>query len=154
MLLGVQELGTRKVQELNGKAVFTCSFEWSLKAKTVAFMSLSAVKVTAVQTIDPALLSRRALAVSQSGDIVAPVKGKDGQSMQTLYSSVITRKVISFKAFVKPEKLPPMTYPMKCHSLRIYLQVMTWMRNEEVMDATDCGWRFADTKNIMLPVMT
>ncbi len=39
-----QELGTRVVQELNGKAAFTCSFKRSLKAKTLAFRS--AVKVS------------------------------------------------------------------------------------------------------------
>ena len=38
--------------------------------------------------------------------------------------------------------------------VRTYLQVMTWMRYDEGMDATDWGWRFADTKNILLPVMT
>ena len=85
--------------------------------------------------------------------IVALVGGKDGQSLHSLRSSVLTRKMIS-KAFVKPEKLPPTSGAMKYHSLRTYLQIVTWMGYEEGMDATDWGWRFADAKNIMLPVMT
>ena len=75
--------------------------------------------------------------------IVALVGGKDGQSLHFLCSSVLTRKVISSKAFVKPEKLPPTSGAMKYHSLRTYLQVITWMRNEEGMDATDWRWRLA-----------
>ena len=62
-----QELGTRVVQELIGKAAFTCSFKRSLKAKTLVFSS--AVKVSGEQIIDPALLFQRLLVVSQSGDI-------------------------------------------------------------------------------------
>ena len=62
-----QELDTRVVQELIGKAAFTCSFIRSLKAKTLAFSS--AVKVSGEQSIDPALLFQRLLVVSQSGDI-------------------------------------------------------------------------------------
>ena len=147
-----QELCTRKVQELNGKAAFTCSFKRSLKAKILAFTS--AVKVTGEQAIDPALLFQRLLVVSQSGDIVALVRGKDGQSLHYLRSSVLTRQVISSKAFVKPKKLPPTSGAMKYHSLRTYLQVITWMRNEEGMDATDWGWSFAATQNIMVPGMT
>ena len=112
------------------------------------------MKVTGEQTIDPALLFQRLLVVSQSGDIVAVVRGKDGQSLHSLRSSVLTRKVISSKAFVKPDKLPPTSCAMKYHSLRTYLQVMIWMGNEEAMDANYWGWRFADTKNILLPVMT
>ena len=86
--------------------------------------------------------------------IVALVGGKDGQSLHSLRRSVLTRKVISSKAFVKPEKLPPTSGAMKYHSLRTHLQIMTWMGYEEGMDATDWGWRFADAKNILLPVMT
>ena len=62
-----QELGTRVVRELIGKAAFTCSFKRSLKAKTLAFSS--SVKVSGEQSIDPALLFQRLLVVSQSGDI-------------------------------------------------------------------------------------
>ena len=54
-----QELGTRVVQELIGKAAFTCSFKRSLKANTLAFSS--AVKVSGEQSIDPALLFQRFL---------------------------------------------------------------------------------------------
>ena len=145
-MLTFQEFGTREVQELNGKAAFTCRFKRSLKAKTLAFTS--AVKVTGEQTIDPTLPFQHLLVVSQSGDIVALVEGKDGQFLHSLRSSVLARKVISFNAFVKPEKLPPTSCAMKYHSLRTYLQVMTWMKNEEAMDATDWGWRFVDTNNI------
>ena len=151
-MLTFQELGTREVQGLNGKAAFTCRFKRSLKAKTFAFPST--VKVTAEQTIYPALPCQRVLVVSQSGVIVALVEGKDGQFLHSLRSSVLARNVISFKAFVKPEKLPPTSCAMKYHSLRNYLQVMTWMKNEEAMDATDWGWCFVDTKNILLTVMT
>ena len=112
------------------------------------------MKVTGEQTIDPTLLFQRLLVVSQSGDIVAVVRGNDGQSLRSLRGSMLTRKVISSKAFVKPEKLPSTSCAMKYKSFRTYLQVMTWMRNEEAMDATDWGWRFADTNNILLPVMT
>ena len=49
----------------------------------------------------------------------------------SLCSSVLTRQVISSKAFVKPEKLPPTSGAMKYHSLRTYLQIMTWMGYEE-----------------------
>ena len=107
-----QELCTRKVQELNGKATFTCSFKRSLKAKIWAFTS--AVKVTGEQTIAPALLFQRLLVVSQSGDIVALVRGNDGQSLHSLRSSVLTRKVISSKAFVKAGETP--SYDM-CYEL-------------------------------------
>ena len=62
-----QDLGTRVVQELIGKAAFTCSFKRSLKARSFAFSS--AVKVSGEQSIDPALLFQRLLVVSQSGDI-------------------------------------------------------------------------------------
>ena len=48
--------------------------------------------------------------VSQLGVIVALVGGKDGQSLHSLCSSLLTRKVISSKAFVKPEKLSPVRH--------------------------------------------
>ena len=67
---------------------------------------MSAVKVTGEQTIDSALLFQRLLVVSQSGDIVAVLRGKDGQSLHSLRSSVLTRKVISSKAFVKAGETP------------------------------------------------
>ena len=90
-----QELGTRKVQELNGKAAFTCSFKHSIKAKTLAFTS--AVKVTGEQTTDSALLFQRLLVVSQLGDIVIKLC-QWRTMMHSLRSSVLTRKVISLKA--------------------------------------------------------
>ena len=49
---------------------------------------------------------QRLIVVSQSGDIVALVEGKDGQSLHSLRSSVLTRKVISSKAFVKTGETP------------------------------------------------
>ena len=97
----------------------------------------SAVKVTGEQTIDPALLFQRLLVVSQSGDMVALVRGKDGQFLHSLRSSVLTRQVISSKAFVKTGETP--SY-IKCYEIS-FAQVMTWMRNEEGMDATDWRWR-------------
>ena len=68
------------------------SFKRSRNAKTLAFTS--AVKVTREQTIDPALTFQCLLVVSQSVDIVVLVEGKDGQSLHSLCSGVLTRKVI------------------------------------------------------------
>ena len=84
----------------------------SLKAKILVFAS--AVKVTGEETIDHALLFQRLLVVSQSGDIVAVMRGKDGQSLHSLRSSVLTRKVISSKALVKAGETP--SYAM-CYEL-------------------------------------
>ena len=55
------------------------------------------------------------------------IHNNDGNS---LCSSLLTKNVISSKAFVKPGKLPSTSCAMKYHSLRTYLQVVTWMRNE------------------------
>ena len=123
---------TRKVQELNGKAAFTCSFKRSLKAKILAFTS--AVKVTGEQTIDPALLLQCVLVVSQSGDIVAVVRGKGGKSLHSLRSSVLTRKVISSKAFVKAGETP--SYVM-CYDISFAQELHSgYDMDEEAMDAT------------------
>ena len=131
-----QEFGSRKVQELNGKAAFTCSFKRSRNAKTLAFTS--AVKVTREQTIDPALTFQRLLVVSQSVDIVVLVEGKDGQSLHSLCSGVLTRKVSSQVQSICQTGETPKTCAMNYHSLRTYLQVMTWMRYEELRGSNEC----------------
>ena len=59
--------------------------------------------------------------------IIALMGNKNGHS---LCSSLLTKNVISSKAFVKPDKLPPISCAMKYHSLRTYLQVVTWLRNK------------------------
>ena len=86
----------------------------------------SAVKVSGEQTIDPALLFQRLLAVSQTGDIVALVEARMVKLyVHSMRSSVLTRNVISSKAFAKSEKLPPTSFAMQYNSLRTLLQVMT-----------------------------
>ena len=77
--------------------------------------------------------------------------GKEPDSLTSLRHKLLSTKIVSAKSFVKPDKLPPTESATKFHSLRVYLQVMTWMGFADGMTPTEWGWTLGG--NMLLPVM-
>ena len=68
--VNVQDLysaGTETVTHMEGQAIFSYTYKWKAKVKTLA--APRTIKITEDQTIDPALLVQRFLVVSQSGEL-------------------------------------------------------------------------------------
>ena len=61
------QLGKKAIEKMTGQPVFTYTCRRKEKAKTMG--DASAVKVAADRNIDPALLFKRLLVVSRSGDV-------------------------------------------------------------------------------------
>lgn len=78
--------------------------------------------------------------------------GKSADSLASLRYNFFTKKLITAKAFVGPERLPPTESSTKFHCQRVYLQIMVWIGMEGDMDAVDWGWKLVADR--FLPIMT
>ena len=63
--------------------------------------------------------------------------GKSKDTLSPLCHINFTKKVASAKAFVTPERLPPISPATTFHSLRVYYQIMVWMSMANNMNPTD-----------------
>ena len=54
--------------------------------------------------------------------------------------------------FVQVHTLPPTSAAASYHSLRVYLQVQTWIGNGDSMEPLEWGWDRTD--NMLLPIKT
>ena len=59
--------------------------------------------------------------------MVSLFNGRQTDSLESLRSRFLSKKVCTAKSFVKPERLPPTTFSAKLQSRRTYLQLMQWM---------------------------
>jgi len=78
--------------------------------------------------------------------------GTGGETLASLRHSMLTKKMISAKSFVTPERLPPTASSTKFHCLRVYYQMMVWMGKADHMEASKWGWNVEGDK--LLPVMS
>ena len=83
--------------------------------------------------------------------MVSLFNGRETDSLESLRSRSLSKKICTAKSFVKPERLPPTTSSAKLHSRRTYLQLMQWMFKSDGMKATDWGWRLQGGK--LVPLM-
>ena len=65
--------------------------------------------------------------------------GSQTDSLEYLRCKFISKKVVTTKSFVKPERLPPTTSAAKFHSKRSYFQVRQWIGKSDEMDPTEWG---------------
>ena len=86
--------------------------------------------------------------------LVSLLGAKPGQSLNILRSVELKRKVISATSFVAPEQLPPTSAALKFHSQRTYLQIMTWMGQDDNMKSTEWGWALNYELRLLTPCMT
>lgn len=78
--------------------------------------------------------------------------GKNTDALASLRFNLLSKKIVSAKAFVTPEHLPPTESSTKYHCLRVYYQLMVWTEMESDMNPVDWGWKLED--NRFVPVMT
>ncbi len=78
--------------------------------------------------------------------------GKSTDSLASLRYNLFSKKIITAKSFVTPERLPPTESSTKYHCQRVYFQIMVWIGKEGDMNTVDWGWKLVD--NRFLPVMT
>lgn len=78
--------------------------------------------------------------------------GKPTDTLKSLRHCILKKKVVSATSFVTPERLPPTSSATKFHSFRVYYQIMTWLRYENKIEATDWGWKV--DKNQFKPIMS
>lgn len=78
--------------------------------------------------------------------------GKGFESLASLRLSTLSKKIVSAKSFVAPERLPPTVSSTKLHSLRVYYQIMVWTGKESDMDVLNWGWKLVDGQ--LTPVMS
>ena len=78
--------------------------------------------------------------------------GKSTDSLASLRYNLFSKRIISAKSFVTPERLPPTESSTKYHCLRVYYQIMVWIGKGSDMNAVDWGWKLED--NRFVPVMT
>ena len=84
--------------------------------------------------------------------------GKSGhQALLTIYgcsptsdldferAAKFSEKVVSSSSYLPPERLPPTSDAARFHSLRVYLQVQTWLGNN--MEATEWRWLLHQAHN-------
>ena len=67
--------------------------------------------------------------------------GKSNDTLSSLRHIIFIKKVATAQAFVTPERLPPTSPATKCHSQRVYFQVMVWMGMANEMNPTEWGWK-------------
>lgn len=78
--------------------------------------------------------------------------GKYTDSLESLRCNIFSKKVVSAKSFVTPERLPPTASSTKFHCLRVYYQIMVWIQREHDMDPLNWGWK--REQNQYVPIMT
>ncbi|KAK3880070.1 hypothetical protein Pcinc_015409 [Petrolisthes cinctipes] len=78
--------------------------------------------------------------------------GKSSDSLASLRYNLFSKKIVTAKSFVAPERLPPTESTTKYHCQRVYFQIMVWIGKEGDMNTVDWGWKLVD--NRFLPVMT
>ncbi|KAF4114257.1 hypothetical protein G5714_004480 [Onychostoma macrolepis] len=78
--------------------------------------------------------------------------GKGTDSLASLRYNLFSKKIITAKSFVTPERLPPTESSTKYHCQRVYFQIVVWTGKEGDMNTVDWGWKLVD--NRFLPVMT
>ncbi len=83
--------------------------------------------------------------------------GKSTDSLVSLRYKLFSKKIVTAKSFVNPERLLPTESSIKyhcqeCNCVRVYLQIMVWIGKEGDMNTVDWGWKLVD--NRFLPVMT
>jgi len=78
--------------------------------------------------------------------------GKSNDMLSSLRHIIFTKKVATAKAFVTPERLPPISPATRFHSLRVYFQIMVWMGMANDMNPTEWGWK--QENNQFIPIMT
>ena len=83
--------------------------------------------------------------------MVSLFNGRQTDSLESLRSRFLSKKVCTAKSFVKPERLPPTTFSAKLHSRRTYLQLMQWMCKTDGINPTDWGWMLQGGK--LVPLM-
>jgi 5'-3' exonuclease len=102
---------------------------------------------------DPTLKScaNTFLVPSQKGDVIEDIGsqamavmfgGKCTDSLALVRYNMFTKKVVSSKSFVTPERLAPTASSTKFHCLRSYYQIMVWIGSEGDMDVTNWGWNW------------
>ena len=75
-----------------------------------------------------------------------------GESTCSLTASrygIFTKKVVSAKSFVTPERLTPTDSATKFNSLKLYNQTMSWVGMESYIYPLDWGWRLEDNQPII-----
>ena len=60
--------------------------------------------------------------------------GKSTFSLAALRYDLLTKKVVSAKSFVMPERLPPTESSTKFHCLMVYFQTTTWVGMDSDID--------------------
>ena len=67
--------------------------------------------------------------------MVSLFNGQETDSLESLRTRLLSKKMCTAKSFVKPERLPPTTSAAKLHS-RTYLQRMQWVCKADGMKPT------------------
>ena len=78
--------------------------------------------------------------------------GKSTDSLASLCYHIFSRKLVTNKSVLTPERLPPTECSTKYHSFRTYFQIMAWLGKESDLNPVNWGWKLVD--NNFLPVMT
>lgn len=84
--------------------------------------------------------------------VVCLYNGNPNESVDMLRLRKFHEKARSSVAVVQPHALPPSSAAVKYHSLRVYLQVQTWMSNACSLSPEEWGWKSVQGK--MVPVLT
>ncbi|KAK6191116.1 hypothetical protein SNE40_002860 [Patella caerulea] len=84
--------------------------------------------------------------------VVHLYNGKPHESVDVLRLQKFHDKARSSVAVVQPHALPPTSAAVKYHSLRVYLQVQTWMSNTCTLSPDQWGWKSVQGK--LVPVLT
>ena len=95
--------------------------------------------------------TRTMIAQLGSKAMVCLFGGSAGASLAELRLEMFTKKVVTAKSFVTPERLPPTSSAARFHSLRVYYQLMVWSGLDGGMHAVDWGWHEHDGR--LVPTM-
>jgi len=57
--------------------------------------------------------------------------------LDSLRYNLFSKKIVTAKSFVTPERLPPTEYSTKYHCQRVYFQIMVWIGKESVMNTVN-----------------
>ena len=81
--------------------------------------------------------TRTMIAQLGSQAMVCLFGGSAGASLAEFRLEMFTKKVVTAKSFVTPERLPPTSSATRFHSLRVYYQLMVWSGLDGGMHAVD-----------------
>ena len=129
-------------------------------SRIYGFGKKQAAKLTNSHTFDA--IARVFMSPSEKDEIVSAgekamlllYEGRQslGASLNEMRTKMFRQKTATSTSYVHARSLPPTESAAHQHSLRVYLQIQTWIRGNETLDPKDWGWDLTD--NYYSPIYT